>query len=127
MRASKLTRFHFFFKALSALRESLYKILNETNKIDSSMSDLHYGSIIRKKLNTLNNYLDTWKYDFIKNVKSKYDKAKLQPIRHLEKQFTQEILDAVRPKRLHVLCKGEKFDKIQSGRRNKRNFSYFFF
>lgn len=78
-------------KALSALKDSLYKIIHDLNKIDSSKELLSAPSVatatfnesalVRKKLNEFNNYMDTWKYDFIKNIKHRFDKFNLEPVK----------------------------------------------
>lgn len=107
-----------FDKALSALKDSLCKIIHDLNKLDSSgnkeiMSSMGNESVlVRKKLNDFNNYMDTWKYDFIKNIKHRFDKFNLEPVKELEKILTDEIMDAIRPKRINVLTKGERFDRI---------------
>ena len=34
--------------------------------------------------------------------------------------LTEEVIAMIRPKRLHVLCKGEKFDKFTKEKKIKR-------
>lgn len=127
---------------MSALKDSLYKIIHDLNKSEASKDTAagqNEGALVRKKLNEFNNYMDTWKYDFIKNIKNRFDKFNLEPVkyryfivlrfeieyvrnfwgifvvvakRELEKILTDEIMDTIRPKRLNVLIKGEKFDRI---------------
>jgi hypothetical protein len=74
-------RFKFFQKALTALKDSLYKILSDINKAEQNSLDLSQSSTIRRKLNDLNSLIETWKYDFIKNTKNRFDKATLLPIK----------------------------------------------
>lgn len=38
--------------------------------------------------------------------------------RDLERILTEEVMAMIRPKRLHVLCKGETFDKINLREKN---------
>ena len=67
---------------MTALKDSLYKILSDINKIEQHSSlDLGQSSIIRRKLSDLNSLIESWKYDFIKNTKNRYDKATLLPIK----------------------------------------------
>ena len=40
--------------------------------------------------------------------------------------LTEEVIAMIRPKRLHVLCKGEKFDKFTKEKKIKRK-SFFYF
>lgn len=71
-----------FDRALTVLKESIFKILNDTNKAtfrDELVSE--YCPLIKKRLNIFNHSMDTCKYDLIKSVKSKYDKTALQPIK----------------------------------------------
>lgn len=141
-------------QALSALKDSLFKIIHDLNKLDSSGKEImsaiavpNESSIVRKKLNDFNNYMDTWKYDFIKNIKHRFDKFNLEPVkqanfqvsyvlllyyigsfiffRELEKILTDEIMDAIRPKRMNVLTKGERFDRINlKEKRIRRNYRF---
>lgn len=113
-----------FDRALTALKDSLYKILSDVNKTaGNGVSGVVAGDpnsqtisslMVKKKLSDFNLLMETWKYDFIKNVKNRFDKSSLAPIRELEKILTDEVIAMIKPKRLHVLCKGEKFDKINS-------------
>lgn len=72
---------------MSALKDSLYKILNDLNKIESAQKeqiDLStYSSIIKRKLNEINNFIDTWKYDLIKNNKNRSDRLNLAPVKYV--------------------------------------------
>lgn len=42
---------------------------------------LNESALVRKKLNDFNNYMDTWKYDYIKNIKNRFDKFNLEPVK----------------------------------------------
>ncbi|CAF0707655.1 unnamed protein product [Brachionus calyciflorus] len=108
-----------FDRALSALKDSLFLILNDVNKIDKNNSN-GYSSIIKRKLNDFNNLISTWKYDSIKKAKSRFDKSNLEPIKELEKILTDEVILMLRPKRLSVLCKGEMFEKINLKEKKSR-------
>ena len=33
--------------------------------------------------------------------------------------FTEEVVSMIKPKRLHILCRGEKFDKAKGGGRHR--------
>ena len=108
-----------FYKALSALKDSLYRILAETNK--TKPFDLETTSptaVYKRKLNDFNNLMETWKYDNLKTFAGN-DKSNLEPIKELKRILTEEVISMIKPKRLNVLCKGEKFDKIN--RNNKKS------
>jgi hypothetical protein len=69
-------------KALTALKDSLYKILSDINKTEQNGStDLGQSSIVRRKLIDFNSLIESWKYDFIKNTKNRFDKTTLLPIK----------------------------------------------
>ena len=107
------------WKALSALKDSLYRILAETNK--TKPFDLETTSptaVYKRKLNDFNNLMETWKYDNLKTFAGN-DKSNLEPIKELKRILTEEVISMIKPKRLNVLCKGEKFDKIN--RNNKKS------
>ena len=76
-----LTDFFANDKSLTALKDSLYKILSDTNKVDQNSLEKGQSSIIRRKLNDLNSLIETWKYDFIKNTKNRFDKTTLLPLK----------------------------------------------
>lgn len=42
-------------------------------------------------------------------------------VRHLESLLTEEVIAIIKPKRLHILCKGEKFDRINARERKSRS------
>jgi hypothetical protein len=39
------------------------------------------GHVVKRKVNDFNLLMETWKYDFIKNVKNRFDKSSLAPVR----------------------------------------------
>lgn len=65
------------------MKDSLYKIIHDLSKLDSSkdLMGLNESALVRKKLNDFNNYMDTWKYDYIKNIKNRFDKFNLEPVK----------------------------------------------
>lgn len=63
-----------------------------------------------------------WKYDNLKTG-AKNDKSNREPIKQVEQILTEEVIQMIKPRRMNVLIKGERFDKIQSKDRKptKRN------
>ena len=61
----------------------MYKILFDINKPQpsDSMNQSIPGHVIKRKVNDFNLLMETWKYDFIKNVKNRFDKSSLAPVR----------------------------------------------
>ena len=52
-----------------------------------------------------------WKYDNLKVPRR--DKSSREPIKQVERILTEEVQLVIKPKRMNLLIKGEKFDKVQ--------------
>ncbi len=67
-----------------ALKESILKILTDSNELDSNvvMSDVTCSVIIKKRFNAFKRSMETFKYGIIKNTNNRYDKANLEPIKY---------------------------------------------
>ncbi len=68
-------------KALCALKDSITKIISDIYKLGEE-SEMNQGFLVKRKLNEFNVLLETWKYDFIKNMKTRYDKSNLEPLKY---------------------------------------------
>ena len=67
-------------KALCALRDSLYKIIWDANKLKPLEVDSKISSIYKRKITDLNNNIEMWKYDNLKTM-FRNDKSNLEPIK----------------------------------------------
>ncbi len=97
-----------FERALLAFEESLDKMVSEAHKLHLDEKQAYNKSI--------NDFIETWKYDNLKVLRNN-DKSNREPIKHAKKILTKELLDMLKPKRMKVLIKGEKFDKFIRDRR----------
>ncbi len=107
-----------FERALLALRESLEKVASEAQKlrhaeIQRAGSGKSSSHLYKKCITNFNVNIEMWKYDNLKVPRSN-DKSSREPIKQAEKILTEEVLQMLKPKRMNVLIKGEKFDKIQA-------------
>lgn len=100
-----------FDRALFALRDSLYKIALDANK-----SSERYASkscqAYKRRISDFNANIEMWKYDNLKTL-FRNDKSNREPIKQLEKILTEQVQQMIKPKRMNVLLKGERFDKVQ--------------
>ncbi len=66
---------------MSALRDSLYKIISDANKVKSSdhVNSKNY-SIYKRRIDDFNAFMEMWKYDNLKTL-FKNDKSNLEPIK----------------------------------------------
>ncbi len=48
--------------------------------------------IMRRKLNDFNILMETWKYDFIKNVKNRFDKSSLALVRYIIVTYSSKLI-----------------------------------
>lgn len=89
-----------FNRALLVCKESILRILSDKNKLEKDNLS---------KINDFLASLDTWKYDNIKTL-NLTEKPNKEPVKELKQILTNEIIEMIKPKRIHLLCKGQTFE-----------------